>query len=276
MSDKPLTATIVVATHKKYRMPSDPLYLPIHVGAEGKKDAKGNPLDFGYQKDNEGDNISLKNPRYCELTGIYWAWKNLDSDYIGLVHYRRYFGGRNKGKDMFDHVLTGKELQPLLGKYEVFVPKPQHYFIETLYSHYAHTHYAEHLDATRAILSERYPEYLESYDKVLDQTHGYMFNMIIMDRAHFNIYCTWLFDILEELETRIDDSLLDAFEGRLYGRISEIIFNVWLDRQIETGAISTSSIKVLPLVYIEKVDWVKKGVSFLKAKFFHKKYNESF
>ena len=91
MSDKALSATIVVATHKKYRMPKDPLYLPVHVGAEGKKDAKGNPLDFGYQKDNEGDNISIKNPRYCELTGIYWAWKNLDSDYIGLVHYRRYF-----------------------------------------------------------------------------------------------------------------------------------------------------------------------------------------
>ena len=163
----------------------------------------------------------------------------------------------------------------MLGKYEVFVPKPQRYMIETLYSHYAHTHYAEHLDATRAILSERYPEYLQSYDKIMDQTHGYMFNMMIMDRAHFNIYCTWLFDILEELETRIDDSLLDAFEGRLYGRISEIIFNVWLDRQIDTGAISTSSIKVLPLVYIEKVDWVKKGFSFLKAKFFHKKYSES-
>ena len=267
MSEKPFTATIVVATHKKYRMPKDPLYLPVHVGAEGKRDAMGNPLDFGYQKDNEGDNISLKNPRYCELTGIYWAWKNLNSDYIGLVHYRRYFGGKNKGKDLFDRILTSRELEPMLGKYEVFVPKPQRYMIETLYSHYAHTHYAEHLDATRAILSERYPEY---------QTHGYMFNMMIMDRDHFNIYCTWLFDILEELETRIDDSLLDAFEGRLYGRISEIIFNVWLDRQIETGAISTSSVKVLPLVYIEKVDWFRKGVSFLKAKFFNKKYTGSF
>ena len=171
MSEKPFTATIVVATHKKFRMPKDPLYLPIHVGAEGKRDAKGNPLDFGYQKDNEGDNISIKNPRYCELTGIYWAWKHLDSDYIGLVHYRRYFGGRNKGKDLFDSILTGKELEPMLGKYEVFVPKPQRYMIETLYSHYAHTHYAEHLDATRAILSERYPEYLQSYDKIMDQTH---------------------------------------------------------------------------------------------------------
>lgn len=276
MPGKPLTATVVVATHKKYRMPDDPLYLPLHVGAEGKRDAQGNPLDFGYQKDNEGDNISLKNPRYCELTGVYWAWKNLSTDYIGMVHYRRYFGGRKRGSDLFDRILTYRELQPMLGKYEVFVPKPQRYMIETLYSHYAHTHYSEHLDETRQIMSERYPEYLPSFDKVMNQTKGFMFNMMIMDRAHFNEYCTWLFDILDELENRIDDSLLDAFEGRLYGRISEIIFNVWLDRQVETGAISSASIKILPLVYMEKVDWWKKGTSFLKAKFFHKKYNGSF
>ena len=190
MSEKPFTATIVVATHKKYRMPKDPLYLPLHVGAEGKRDAKGNPLDFGYQKDNEGENISLKNPRYCELTGIYWAWKNLDSDYLGLVHYRRYFGGRNRGKELFDSILTSEELEPMLGKYEVFVPRERRYMIETLYSHYAHTHYAEHLDTTRTVLSEKYPEYLSSYDKVVNQTHGYMFNMMIMDKAHFNVYCT--------------------------------------------------------------------------------------
>ena len=132
MSEKPFTATIVVATHKKYRMPKDPLYLPLHVGAEGKRDAKGNPLDFGYQKDNEGDNISIKNPRYCELTGIYWAWKNLDSDYLGLVHFRRYFGGRNRGKELFDSILTSEELEPMLGKYEVFVPRERRYLNETL------------------------------------------------------------------------------------------------------------------------------------------------
>ena len=272
MSEKPFTATIVVATHKKYRMPRDPLYLPLHVGAEGKRDAKGNPLDFGYQKDNEGDNISLKNPRYCELTGIYWAWKNLDSDYLGLVHYRRYFGGRNRGKDLFDSILTSEELEPMLGKYEVFVPRERRYMIETLYSHYAHTHYAEHLDTVAVKVNM----------KCLGFIHVHVFTALLQlpgihtMKGPVNIYCTWLFDILEELENRIDDSLLDAFEGRLYGRISEIIFNVWLDRQIATGAISTSSIKVLPLVYIEKVNWIKKGMSFLKAKFFHTKYNESF
>ena len=66
-------------------MPQDDMYLPIHVGAEGKT------LDLGYQKDNVGENISKKNANYCELTGLYWVWKNLDADFIGLAHYRRHF-----------------------------------------------------------------------------------------------------------------------------------------------------------------------------------------
>ena len=77
---------ILVATHKKYWMPKDDIYFPIHVGREGK-------ADLGYIGDNTGDNISAKNANYCELTGLYWAWKNLKCDYIGLCHYRRYFAG---------------------------------------------------------------------------------------------------------------------------------------------------------------------------------------
>ena len=90
------TVKIIVATHKKYEMPQDAMYLPLHVGAEGKTDQNGNPLDLGYQKDNTGENISNKNAAYCELTGLYWAWKNLDTDYTGLAHYRRHFGKKTK------------------------------------------------------------------------------------------------------------------------------------------------------------------------------------
>ena len=75
---------IIVATHKKYQMPDDEMYLPVQVGSELND-------NLGYQKDNDGENISKKNPYYCELTGLYWAWKNLDADYIGLCHYRRIF-----------------------------------------------------------------------------------------------------------------------------------------------------------------------------------------
>ena len=38
---------IIVATHKKYWMPSDPVYFPIHVGAEGKKDPGRAAFDQG-------------------------------------------------------------------------------------------------------------------------------------------------------------------------------------------------------------------------------------
>ena len=78
---------LIVATHKNYWMPKDEMYVPIHVGREGKD-------DLGYIGDNTGDNISSKNANYCELTGLYWAWKNFDADYLGLVHYRRHYTPR--------------------------------------------------------------------------------------------------------------------------------------------------------------------------------------
>ena len=269
-----LTAKIIVATHKEYEMPKDEMYLPLHVGAEGKVDVSGNPLDFGYQKDNTGDNISEKNASFCELTGLYWAWKNLDADYIGLAHYRRHFGVKNK--EWQKGVLTYQQLKPMLGKYRVFVPKKRRYYIETLYSHYAHTHYAEQLNITRSIIAEKYPNYLKSYDEVLRHTYGYMFNMMIMSRDDMNAYCSWLFDILFELENRMGTPALSAFQGRFYGRVSEIIFNVWLDEQIKSGEINKSQVKELPFFHVEKVNWIKKGAAFVNAKLFHKKYEGSF
>lgn len=267
---------IIIATHKQYTMPADDMYLPLHVGAEGKVDASGAPVDFGYTKDNTGDHISALNPSFCELTGMYWAWKNLDADYIGLVHYRRHFSLHKRGKPTFDSVLRRSELEPMLDRYAVFVPQKRHYYIETLYSHYAHTHYAEQLDQTRAIIARRFPEYIPAYDRVLKRTSGYMFNMMIMRQDLFHEYCQWLFEILFTLQKTINMDDLSAFQARFYGRISEIIFNVWLEYQISSGNISRKQIRELPCLHMEKINWWKKGTAFLQAKFFHKRYEGSF
>ena len=268
---------ILVASHKKYRMPADDIYLPLHVGAEGKVDEKGRALDLGWVKDNTGDNISRLNPGYCELTGLYWGWKNLKADYIGLVHYRRHFCIRKRSRDPFDNVLTGDQLRPLLKKYWVFVPKKRRYFIETLYSHYAHTHYAEHLDTARAVIEEQCPEYLSSFDRIMKQRHGYMFNMMIMRRDLADSYCSWLFRILFALSEKMgDDSQLSFYQGRYFGRVSEIILNVWLDHQVATGEIPADRIRELPTIYTEKIMWYKKASSFLRAKYLGKKYEGSF
>ena len=262
---------IVIATHKKYRMPEDSMYQPLHVGKKGKD-------SIGYTGDDTGENISDLNSSFCELTGLYWAWKNLDADYVGLAHYRRHFSLKKKSKDPFDNILTSGQFCKLAGKYKVFVPKKRKYYIETLYSHYAHTHYAHHLDVTREIIKEKYPRYLKSFDKVMKQRYGYMFNMMIMRRDLLDDYCGWLFAILFELKKRVgeSESALSSFQGRFYGRVSEIIFNVWLDEKIKESKIDISEIKELPFIYMEKINWKSKITSFIKAKFLKKKYDGSF
>ena len=258
---------IIVATHKQFKMPEDTeLYLPIQVGSEGKE-------KLGYQCDNEGDNISSLNPYYCELTGLYWAWKNLECDYLGLVHYRRYFTSKHQSYseslNMNDIILSKAELQDLLAEYDVIVPKKRKYYIETLYSHYAHTHDANHLDVTRQIVSELRLDYIDAFDWVMKQRSGYMFNMFIMSKENVVAYCEWLFPIIDELYKRLDITDYSAFDARLFGRVSERLFNVWLAKQ-------DMRIKEVPFIYMEKIDLVQKGKSFLQAKFFGKKYGQSF
>lgn len=257
---------LIVATHKKYDMPKDEMYLPVHVGKEGKE-------GIGYIGDNTGDHISDKNASFCELTGLYWAWKNLEYDYLGLVHYRRHFSlkSRSQQKKMgrINAVLSKVEAEKLLEKYPILVPTKRRYYIESLYSHYEHTHYKEHLDVTRDIIAEMYPEYLKEFDKVMNQSSGYMFNMYIMRKDLCEKYCEWLFSILFELENRIEDRDYSFFQGRFYGRVSEIIFNVWLMHQ-------EVPYKEIPYMHMEKINWWKKGTAFLKAKFTSRKYEGSF
>lgn len=257
---------ILIATHKKYNMPMEECYLPIQVGSEGKQ-------EIGYQKDNVGNHISYKNPYYCELTGLYWGVKNLECEYIGLVHYRRHFAVRGIkkyiDKNNFNYVLNKKEIQKHLEVADVLLPYKRYYFIETLYTHYANTHYAYHLDETRDIISSLCPEYLKAFDKVMKQRSGHMFNMFIMKKEKADQYCNWLFSILEKLEDRINIEEYDVFQARLYGRVSELLLNVWIEK-------NQIKYQEIPYLHMEKINWFNKVYLFLKAKMFGKKFNKSF
>lgn len=255
---------ILIATHKAWEMPSESIYLPVQVGSKGKE-------NLGYQQDDEGENISELNPYFSELTALYWAWKNLDTDYLGLVHYRRYFTKPHYSKKatIDERVMDKHILDSLLKKDVALVPKKRNYYIETLKSHYDHTLDVTHLEVARSIINELNPEYLSAFDSVMNQRGGYMYNMFIMPKKLADQYCDWLFPILFELFERIGFDNMTAFKKRYPGRVSELLFNVWLKK-------NNIQVREIPYHYEDKINWFKKGSSFLKAKFFGRKYTKSF
>ena len=147
-----------------------------------------------------------------------------------------------------------------MSNYDVILPRKRYYYIETTYNQYIHAHHKEDLDITEAILKERYPEYLESYKEVMGKTNGHRFNMFIMKKEVLDKYCEWLFDVLFELEKRLDFSQYSANDARVFGFVGERLLDVWI---LKNGI----AYKEIPYVFMEKQNWFKKGGAFLKRKF---------
>jgi hypothetical protein len=248
-----LKTKIIVATHKNYEMPENTeLYLPVFVGKSLHPD-----VNHTFQGDNTGDNISLKNSSYNELTALYWAWKNVDADAIGLVHYRRYLS--LKRSKSLTAILNQKQVDQLFEQVDVILPKKRNYIIESNYSHYIHAHHKEPLDLTRDIIESDYPKYLQAFDKVMKRSSAHMFNMFVMKSKWLDLYCTWLFDILGKLEKRVDVTDYDTYEGRIYGFISELLLDVWLDTL-------KPQVAEVNYVHMESEHWLKKGTAFIARK----------
>ena len=248
--------SILVITHKMYEFPHSAIYHPLFVGGKcGQNSVR-------FLMDNTGKHISEKNPSFCELTGLYWAWKNqffCNSKYIGLVHYRRYFRGNGeklKGKI----ILSEKEILDLLKEYDCIVPKKRNYFIESIYSHYQHAHHVKDLNCTREIISELHPEYITSFDAIMQGRKIHIYNMFVMSSEKASEYCKWLFSILFELEKRIDITQYDSYQKRVFGFIAERLFNVWLvHHQLKFCEIS--------VINLEGENLLKKAINLLKRKF---------
>lgn len=234
------------------------MYVPVQVGSSGKDSIPG------FRRDDEGENISEKNPKYCELTGLYWAWKNLDADYIGLAHYRRHFAGSGEFK-----TLTFQEADALLRQAPVVLPKKRNYFIETVGDHYGHTFDPEHLELVREVLVSGNPEFVNAFDGHLKSTSAHIWNMAIMRQDLLDEWCSWLFDVLSKVEAKIDFADMSDFDKRVMGRLSERLIDPWLH-------VNGIDYVEAPVISMEKTNWVKKGSSFLAAKFLGKKYTESF
>ena len=239
-------ANVIVATHKPYWMPEGRVYLPLQVGAAGKP-------SLGFRRDDEGENISAKNANWCELTGLYWAWKNLRVEAVGIAHYRRHFRGRAG-------IACSAEIAAALERADIVLPQKRNYFIETTYSQYAHAHHAVDLDLTRQILVERHPEYVTAFDAAMKSTKGHRFNMFVMKRPRFDAYCEWLFDILFELERRLDISSYLPNDARVFGFVAERLLDVWIGTN-KVGYVE------LPVLHLESQHWPKKALLFLWRKF---------
>lgn len=255
---------LLIAAHKQCELPKDDIYLPVQVG----KALHPELTLEGYQPDNEGENISGKNPFYSELSAVYWAWKNLKADYIGLVHYRRHFCLKRKETD-WDSILNTGEAEELCREYDLILPKKRKLYIETVYSHYDHTFFGEQFDKARDIIAKRCPEYVETFDRHMKERQEHLFNMFIMKESLFHQYCEWMFPILEELETYYDLKNMDPFQARLIGRVSERLMDVWIQK-------NNLRYKEIDFLYFGKKNMVRKFWGFAMAALFHKRYKKSF
>lgn len=209
-----MSTTIFAMTHKKFIPPTDKMYVPLHVGREGK-------TDLGYLCDNTGDNISYKNQYYSELTGMYWVWKNYQgSDNVGICHYRRFL--TNDAGRLF----TEAEIESLLTRYDLITTKT----LTMRYPYYdgfSHNHNLRDLEVALEIIKEMYPDYYDTLDEMVHKRETWFGNIMICKKTLYDEYCSWLFPIFFEMEKKINVESYDDYHKRVYGFISEFLLYVW-------------------------------------------------
>ena len=240
---------VFVSTHKDVDTFDSKILQPVQVGCANA--AHRFPWAL---HDDEGENISSQNPMYCELTTQYWAWKNVDAEYYGFCHYRRYFDfsakhhKENPWGEVFDsyineasqkrYGLDDKTMRKTIEGYDCITtevkdlnefPGEDHTPLAQ-YEAAPLLHIAD-LEHVTAILKEMHPDYAEDADAFLNGSHSCFCNMFIMRKQQFFKYCEWLFPVLERFVAETDFSLYSVEAIRTPGHLAERLLNIYLVHQ---------------------------------------------
>ena len=219
--------SLYVITHK---YPDQVVELPgyqyLYVGAFRQKERRP-----GYAYDDDGENISIKNANYCELTGLYWIWKNSTEENVGLAHYRRFFT-HNSFSASAKYFYSVEELDKFLQKYDLILCERQYVAAKNLYENYAQYHYGKDLDLFRKVIGQVTPDYLASFDAVLNRNCYSACNMFYAKKELIDQYCEWLFPLMQVFESKIDISQYNALQARVYGYLAERLLNVWIEKNL--------------------------------------------
>jgi lipopolysaccharide biosynthesis glycosyltransferase len=215
--------------------------IPIHAGRALSL------VDLGLPGDDTGDNISQKNAEWCELTVLYWMWKNIKADYYGLFHYRRYLNFR--GRSRHTSTLTGfgqafvqkygyddTTIRTVCANADILIP-PIYYVhpvglpsqIMTGYDFFCREHNKKDLDQAIDLIKTHTPRMYPSLLRSLYSNSATFWNIAIMCAELFQEYCAWLFSILAALEKELDTSSYDAYQKRVYGFLAERLLNAFVD-----------------------------------------------
>ncbi len=144
--------------------------------------------------DDTGENISAKNVNYCELTALYWMWKNKlalarqGAEYYGLYHYRRILD------------ITEEDLYRLKANdVDAVLPFPTLHEPDCLEHH---SRYIQETDwsAVLEALAELHPGYAQALPEIFARPYLYNYNLILAKKQVLADYCAWLFPILERTE----------------------------------------------------------------------------
>ena len=235
---------LFVSVYKDRCEKKDEWLLPVSAGAAlyEEDDLR---LDL---RDDRGENISEKNPLYCELTVQYYAWKNESFDFGGLMHQRRYFDLRRvypllpdkrpghvkpyriystpDDKTLSELELNKKRLSVIAAHFPVLAPVRENIYMPV--AEYYKKNDAGGFDDLRLledIIKHKCPGYLSAFRKYLNGRYSYFCNMMIMRRDHFCRYSEWLFGILFEYEKRKPKKLV---RPREIGKLAERLFGVYM------------------------------------------------